>query len=51
MSEVVLLTGATGFLGAQIARRLIAREGCVVVALVRAADDEAARRCLAGQRQ
>lgn len=47
MSEVVLLTGATGFLGAQIARRLIAREGCVVVALVRAADDEAARRRLA----
>jgi long-chain acyl-CoA synthetase len=42
MSYVVLLTGATGFLGAQIARRLIRKADCRIVALVRAEDQEAA---------
>jgi long-chain acyl-CoA synthetase len=46
VSEVVLLTGATGFLGTQIARRLMQRAGCTVVALVRAEDWEAAERRL-----
>lgn len=40
MSPVVLLTGATGFLGAQIARRLIQRADCTIIALVRAKDHE-----------
>ncbi len=38
MNTIVLLTGATGFLGAQIARRLIQKQDCRVVALVRAED-------------
>jgi long-chain acyl-CoA synthetase len=38
MSEIVLLTGATGFLGTQIARRLIQRSDCLVMTLVRAKD-------------
>lgn len=38
MSETVLLTGATGFLGTQIARRLIQKSDCTVIALVRAPD-------------
>jgi long-chain acyl-CoA synthetase len=42
----ILLTGATGFLGAQIARRLIQKAGCEIVALVRAEDHEAAGRRL-----
>ena len=42
MTATVLLTGATGFLGTQVARRLFARPHVRVVALVRAADDEAA---------
>lgn len=46
MSTVVLLTGATGFLGAQIARRLIQQGDCTVMALVRAEDPEGARRRL-----
>jgi long-chain acyl-CoA synthetase len=44
---VVLLTGATGFLGAQIARRLVERTDHQVVALVRAPDAQAATRRLA----
>lgn len=43
MSAVVFLTGATGFLGAQIARRLIQEADCTIIALVRAADREGAR--------
>lgn len=38
MSNVVLLTGATGFLGSQIARQLIQTTDCTLVALVRAAN-------------
>jgi long-chain acyl-CoA synthetase len=47
MGGVVLLTGATGFLGAQVARRLVAQTDQEVVALVRAPDAEAASRRLA----
>jgi long-chain acyl-CoA synthetase len=47
MGGVVLLTGATGFLGAQVARRLVSRTDHQVVALVRAPDAEAASRRLA----
>jgi hypothetical protein len=36
MGGVVLLTGATGFLGAQVARRLVSLTDHEVVALVRA---------------
>ena len=36
MSTVVLLTGASGFLGAQIARRLIQKADCKIIALIRA---------------
>ncbi len=43
----VLLTGATGFLGAQIARRLIPMKNLTIIALVRAEDDAAAMRRLA----
>jgi len=43
---IVFLTGATGFLGSRIASRLIAREGTTVLALVRAASEEDARRKL-----
>jgi long-chain acyl-CoA synthetase len=46
VSDRVLLTGATGFLGGQIARRLIRVAGCEIVALVRAEDREAAERRL-----
>ena len=45
MNNVVLLTGATGFLGSQIARQLIQTTDCTLVALVRAANGtEATRR-------
>jgi long-chain acyl-CoA synthetase len=47
MGGVVLLTGATGFLGAQVARRLLERTDHEVVALVRAPDAHAATRRLA----
>jgi thioester reductase-like protein len=47
MSNVVLLTGANGFLGSQIARQLIQTSDCTLVALVRAADCMAATRRLA----
>jgi long-chain acyl-CoA synthetase len=46
MSQVVFLTGATGFLGTQIARRLIQRPDCRIVTLVRAENHETARRRL-----
>ena len=42
----VLLTGATGFLGAQIARRLLLETDLTVIALVRAENEPAARRRL-----
>ena len=42
----VLLTGATGYLGAYLLRELMALPGREVTALVRAADDDAARRRL-----
>jgi long-chain acyl-CoA synthetase len=47
MNATVLLTGATGFLGTQVARRLLVRPGVRVVALVRADDDDRAARRLA----
>ena len=43
MGGVVLLTGATGFVGTEVARRIL-RRGLTVVALVQATDDVAARR-------
>lgn len=43
MSAVVLLTGAAGFLGTQIARRLIQEPDCTIIALARAEGDEDAR--------
>jgi long-chain acyl-CoA synthetase len=43
MSEIILLTGATGFLGTQIARRLIQKSDCTVIALVRAPDLDSAQ--------
>lgn len=47
MNSVVLLTGATGFLGSQIARQMVQTTDCTIVALVRAADHAAATRRLA----
>jgi long-chain acyl-CoA synthetase len=47
MGGVVLLTGATGFLGAQVARRLVSQTDHEVVALVRAPDGRSASRRLA----
>jgi long-chain acyl-CoA synthetase len=47
MGGVVLLTGATGFLGAQVARRLVSQADHEVVALVRGPDARAASRRLA----
>ncbi len=43
VNGAVLLTGATGFLGTQIARRLLAETDGAIIALVRAASPEAAR--------
>jgi long-chain acyl-CoA synthetase len=40
--SAVLLTGATGFLGTQLARRLLSRPQLHVVALVRGSDDDEA---------
>ena len=45
--KVVFLTGATGFLGTQIARRLVKKENYSIIALVRGSDDEYAKRHLA----
>ncbi len=42
LHSCVLLTGATGFLGAQIARRLVHERGLILIALVRAGDPTAA---------
>jgi long-chain acyl-CoA synthetase len=42
-----LLTGATGFLGAQVARRLLERTDCTVYALIRAEDAAGASHRLA----
>ena len=42
MTTTVLLTGATGFLGTQVARRLLARPDLHLVALVRGSNDEEA---------
>lgn len=45
MTGTVLITGSTGFLGAQIARRFLEETDFTVIALVRAGgDEEAARR-------
>jgi thioester reductase-like protein len=48
MSETVLLTGATGFLGMEVLARLIEREDADVVCLVRAPSAEAATARIAG---
>jgi long-chain acyl-CoA synthetase len=47
MGGLVLVTGATGFLGAQVARRLVSQTDHQVVALVRAPNGQAATRRLA----
>ena len=46
MNEVILLTGANGFLGTYVARWLVTHAACRIVALVRAKDDEEAARRL-----
>jgi long-chain acyl-CoA synthetase len=46
MRGVILLTGATGFLGAQVVRRLLSNTDHTVVALVRARDAEEAKQRL-----
>jgi long-chain acyl-CoA synthetase len=48
MSSTVLLTGATGFLGSEVARQLLQDTDCALAALVRADGEEAAVRRLAG---
>jgi len=47
VSETVLLTGATGFLGMELLARLIERDGVSVLCLVRADSDDAAQARLA----
>ncbi len=47
MGRVVLLTGATGFLGTHLARLLLQEAGATLVVLVRAEDRESAARRLA----
>ena len=47
MSGVILLTGATGFLGAQITRRILGQTDHSIIAIVRAEDDITASRRLA----
>ena len=42
MGEVVLLTGGTGFLGTEVAARLLARADLEIVSLVPAISDAAA---------
>ena len=44
MGGVVLLTGATGFVGTEVARRLLGRTDLELVALVQAEDADRARR-------
>jgi long-chain acyl-CoA synthetase len=46
MRGVILLTGATGFLGAQVARRILRDTDHAIVALVRARDAEEAKQRL-----
>jgi long-chain acyl-CoA synthetase len=46
MNDTILLTGATGFLGTWVARELLKESDCLVLALVRADDQEAAVRRL-----
>ncbi len=46
MTAYVLLTGATGFLGTQVARQLLTRTDTSIIALVRAENLEAARQRL-----
>ena len=46
MGSVILITGATGFLGSRIARRLLCETDAEVIALVRAENPEEARRRL-----
>ena len=43
MKNTILLTGATGFLGTQIARQILTYEDTQVIALLRAADEDLAR--------
>ena len=45
--NIVFLTGATGFLGTQITRRLVKKENCSIIVLVRGSDDGSAKRHLA----
>lgn len=47
VKNTVFLTGATGFLGTQIVRRLIKKENCNIIVLIRGPDDESAKRHLA----
>jgi long-chain acyl-CoA synthetase len=47
MSDTVLLTGATGFLGSQVARQLVQDTDCTLLALVRGDGTEMARQRLA----
>ena len=46
MTNTVFLTGATGFLGTQIVRRLIKKENCKIIVLVRGEDAESTKRHL-----
>ena len=46
MSAVIFLTGATGFIGSQIARRIVNDTAHTIIVLVRANDPEAATRKL-----
>ena len=43
MKTTILLTGATGFLGTQIARQIFAHDDVALIALLRAADEDLAR--------
>ncbi|MBM4237478.1 MAG: AMP-binding protein, partial [Euryarchaeota archaeon] len=44
--STVLLIGANGFLGTQVARRLLRRDDCRIIAMVRAKDRQSARQRL-----
>ena len=45
--NIVFITGATGFLGTQIARRLVKKENCSIIVLVQGSDDGSTKRHLA----
>ncbi len=47
MSDTILLTGATGFVGTEIARKLVQTRDCRILVLVRGSDRDAAIRRLA----